>query len=150
MTKSKLPIKIRIAFWWLFITTVGWTTASITLLVMSYNKAGPGPDNLNNVFLLLGFAAITYFGVLFFTSAFLLRLRNKTAHIFAIAILVIQVAVLLVITIVTINVASLLAYSYFLTSNIFYLIPIILVLYDRSKYWVPVSTKTPSDEPGGG
>ena len=138
MNKAKLPTKTLIAFLWLITIGVLLTSWHMIALILSFsyswayslNAGSANESSANFVFILL------IGSILYIISGIILSIRSKWAWIIAVSILS------------AINICSIGIYLYFLSSSIYsyysvipiisYIVPLILIVFDRKNYFAMV------------
>ncbi|MFA5374938.1 MAG: hypothetical protein WC455_04185 [Dehalococcoidia bacterium] len=124
MTKSKLPIKTKIAIWWIFV--LGVLVFIIPLFALGYTNE----EMILTPLLLLQNLCIAF---LYSLSGIFLIIRKTWAWNVAIAILTIEVFSLFIYLHVEINL-DMFGGPILFAANILLLIPLILIILDRKNY----------------
>jgi glucan phosphoethanolaminetransferase (alkaline phosphatase superfamily) len=134
MTKAKLPLKTKIAAWWLmFFGLFGTITAIVIPQVLTHTS-----DQSEWGYISLVLALITIvIGFLYVLPGILLQIKNKTAWISTIALLLIELAIFSYLYATSFNFISSPPPSPYPYTPIFfiYIIPLILVILDRKNYF---------------
>jgi cation transport ATPase len=132
---GRLPIKTKIAVWWISVIGVAGTIAVIVIYLVAQ---GPSVSISSSSLMYLSIFAA---GIFYCLPALLLTLKRKTTWIAALVMLAIG----------TLGLSGF--YFWFIPSFIIFLVPVVLVIVDAKKYLAMVEyrtakmkTESPTDE----
>jgi len=127
--RTNLPLKTKIAVWWILIVSVGGT---IGMMILLDHWCGDSPCPYCCA--PLG-CALLFLGFLYLISGIILTGKTKSSWIIALVLLVLGLVPFLPLFVFTVLVWSPLYSPIFLL----YLIPLILILSDKRNYWIMLS-----------